>query len=426
MKSEALDEEWRKLDRNLGYYFSKILGRPLCPPEHVYFSLTNRCNLKCKMCSVSTPESAVQGELPFDECKDIIDQIADLKIEHIIFSGGEPIIRADIFELIEHAVSRKIKMITLISNGSLIGSEVARRLVDSGLTHITLSLDGLEQTHDFIRGKGVFKRALRTIDVINQAKGNRKFPTVGINFTIMNCNVEDMVPMVELARSKKCSTLVFQPMLADNTEMHTHRKNELWVSERKMATLKSAIHKLLELKRTLTDLSIHVNEKILELIPDYFEGTLSGKRIKCFEAFVRIVIIPDGNLWTCRGFYGDLKKGSLKKHWFSRRAKNIRREIDHCKTHCLQSCVHLAELADIYPEVDKFLALIAHGEDKEEYSLKLIGSLKRYKQFLEKKRRAEFFTNALRRDAKSSRENLNKEISKIAESIGRLGQEDKK
>ena len=70
----------------------------------------------------------------------IIDQIADFKIDHLIFSGGEPLLRRDIFDIIAHAADRGIKMIDLITNGLLIDKSVAQRLVKSRLTHITISI----------------------------------------------------------------------------------------------------------------------------------------------------------------------------------------------------------------------------------------------------------------------------------------------
>ncbi|MFH0984771.1 MAG: radical SAM protein [Candidatus Omnitrophota bacterium] len=417
MENNPSDYSWNKLKRNLGFYFSRVVGRPLCPPEHVYFSLTNRCNLKCKMCSIPGEGARSEEELSLEQCKRIIDQIADLGVDHLIFSGGEPLLRRDIEELVHYAVLKKIKMVDLISNGLMLTEAIGRTLVNAGLTHITISIDGREEAHDFVRGEGAFKRAVGAIDMINRIRGDRTLPTVGINFTIMDCNIDDIVPMIEVARSKKCNIIVIQPMLSDNTEMQDRVKNELWVSERNLEKLRAVIGQVLELKRTSSDLSVHVNEKVLKLIPDYFSGTLLNKDLKCYEGFARIVISFTGGLWTCQGMYGELKTGTLKQYWFSKRAGAIRKKVVQCRTPCLQSCVHMEELSDIYPACDRFVAGIADEREKKEYLRRLCGMFKSYRALILWKKCKARFGRMLGLVHDPADESLDLEIARISESL---------
>ncbi len=420
VKQEGLEREWKRIERNLGFYYSKVLKRPLCPPEHVYFSLTNRCNLRCKMCGIPSANARAEEELSTEQCKKIIDQIAGLKVDHIIFSGGEPILRKDIFSLIEHAASKKIGQIDLISNGLLIDEETARRLTQSGLSHITLSIDGLETANDFIRGRGSFQKALTTIDIFRKIRGERARPTVGINFTIMDCNLDDMLPMIDLARSKGCNIIVFQPMMSDNTEMQERKKNDLWVSVRNMDKLREVIRKILLLKKAAIDEFIHVDERILELIPDYFEGTSFNEDLQCYEAIVRIVLTFDGDLWTCQGLIGNLKESSLRKEWLSQKAKAIRCKVDHCRTHCLQSCVHLFELSDIHAGAVRFVATIADGNQKRKYVGRLIKTLNHYKDLLRREKLTVFLREFLKKDQQVSAHSLNSEMQKVIEHLEAL------
>lgn len=410
-----LEREYSALEERLGFYFGRLISYPLVPPEHVYFSLTNRCNLRCKMCNIPALSSRERDELNSEKCKEIIDQIADLKINHLIFSGGEPLLRRDIFDLVAHAVNRRIKMVDIITNGLLIDETVAKKLVNLGLNHITISIDGLEETNDFIRGKGSFQKAIEAVDLINKYKNN-KLPTIGINFTIMNCNFNQILPIIDLARGKKCNIVVLQPMLSDNTDMQERKKNELWVSEENIHKLKEIIREVLELKKTLQDFSIHVNEKILEMIPNYFAGLPLDNSLKCYEGIVRIVITNNGDLWSCQGSYGNLRRSSLKDCWFSYKANGIRHRVRNCQSHCLQSCIHLAELSDIHSEVKKFKILIDKEKASKEYINRLLVSLINYKSQLKRKKIIRYFQNIFKWDKDDFRE-LNLEIAKISRVI---------
>lgn len=411
----TIEENWLNLKRNCDYYFSRIIDYPLCPPEHVYFCLTSRCNLKCKMCTVWHSPNREEDELNIEESKKIIDQIADLKINHLIFSGGEPLLRKDIFDLIAYAIDKKIKMVDVITNGLLIDERVAQKLVNLNLNHVTISIDGLEETNDFIRGKGSFKKALEAIDLIKKYKNN-KFPTVGINFTIIDYNIDQILPMIDLAKIKGCHIIVLQPMLPDNANMKQRNKHELWVCEENILKLREVITEVIELKKTIQNLSIHVNEKILEMIPSYFAGLPLDRNLKCYEAIVRIVISYNGYLWACRGIYGNLRKSSLRNCWFSPQAKKIRQEIKQCRSHCLQSCVHLAELSDIYTETREFKNSIDKVKENEEYIKGLLVLFKNYNLLLTKK-----LIKCLRTESGRDKNNylneLKSEITKTSEII---------
>jgi len=413
-------KEWINLKRNTDYYFSRILQYPFCPPEHVYFSLTNRCNLRCKMCSIPNSPCPEEDELSTQECKNIISQIAKLDINHLIFSGGEPLLRGDIYDLIRYAVDKKIKMVDLITNGILINGDVARKLIASGLSHVTISIDGLNETGDFVRGNGVAKEAVAAIDILNECKQGKPFPTVGINFTIMDCNINHILPMIDLARGKKCNIIALQPVMTDNTNMKDRKKNELWVKEENIPRLEEVIGEVLRLKKTFQDFSIHVNDKILKLIPSYFAGRPISNRLKCYEGIVRVVITCTGDLWSCRGLYGNLRKQTLQSCWYSYKAKKIRQRVLQCKSHCLQSCVHLFDLYNIYSSIKRFYAAYAQGDKGKGYVKELITLLAKYKVLLKKEKQEGLLKNQHKFKRRKDATGLTVEIKAIARTIYKL------
>lgn len=230
----SLEQDSLRLEKKLGYYFGRLLSQPLIPPEHAYFSLTNRCNLKCIMCDIPSKACRQEEELSTSKVKDIVLQIKDMGINHLIFSGGEPLLREDLVELVEFSTANNIEMVDIITNGVLFRDAVIKELIKARLSHITVSLDGLAKTNDRIRGRAVFEKAQENIDRLNhyKSKMHSPSPSLGINFTVMEANINDMLAMVDFARSKKCNIIVFQPVLFSNTNMRENRKSILWPSSR--------------------------------------------------------------------------------------------------------------------------------------------------------------------------------------------------
>jgi MoaA/NifB/PqqE/SkfB family radical SAM enzyme len=238
------------------------------------------------------------------------------------------------------------------------------------LNHITISLDGLSQINNQIRGDAAFEKAEENIDKLNYYKSEHKsfFPTVGINFTIMDRNIEDILPMVEFARAKKCNIVVFQPVLFNNIRMYEKKKNVLWPSGANIVKLQEIIKEVIKLKNSLEDIYIYTDTRVLEMLPDYFKGKKAGKDFKCYEAIKRIVITYDGILWSCVGTYGDLKKNTLKEIWFSDAAIGVRNKVKGCREHCLQDCVYFP--SNILEQAKIFLKKINCLSQEEKVKVK--------------------------------------------------------
>ncbi|MDD5771407.1 MAG: radical SAM/SPASM domain-containing protein [Candidatus Omnitrophica bacterium] len=372
---QYLERELIKVEDMIGFYASRVVSYPLVPPEHVYFSLTNRCCLRCVMCDIPKSPGRQEDELDTEETKKIILQIKDLGVRHLIFSGGEPLLREDLIELVRFARASGIPWVDIITNGILCDDNIVEELIQAGLNHVTVSLDGISGTHDSIRGNGSFQKSARAIDLFNYHKQRLHVssPSVGINFTILNRNIGDMLKVVEFAKEKKCNAIVFQPVLVSNVSMHERKKNALWPSAAEMPDLEKNILELLSLKSGQQDILIYTDDAILKGIPGYFRGKRAGKRFKCYEALKRIVITCDGKIWSCKGIYGDLKTGSLRQIWLSAQAQNVRRAVNVCKDHCLQDCVYFP--MDISGQVRGFLSGIKGAEDRNIAGKRLISRM---------------------------------------------------
>ncbi|MFQ6019256.1 MAG: radical SAM protein [Dehalococcoidia bacterium] len=126
----------------------------------IVWNLVRRCNLHCAHCYTDSHDKEYEGELTHEEALGVIDDLAGFGIPVILFSGGEPLLRPDLFELIRYARERGIRGV-LSTNGTLITRKVARQLKEFGLSYVGISIDGPEQVHDKFRGKkGAFQASL--------------------------------------------------------------------------------------------------------------------------------------------------------------------------------------------------------------------------------------------------------------------------
>ncbi len=161
----------------------------------VSWNYTRTCNLKCRHCYSSSEAKIYENELTTDEAKAFIDDLADFKVPVILFSGGEPLIRKDFFELAAYAREKGIRA-TLSTNGTLITPEVARKIKDHGIGYVGVSIDGIREVNDAFRGmKGAYDAALAGIRNC-RAVGQR----VGLRFTINRVNyayVNDILDLLE-------------------------------------------------------------------------------------------------------------------------------------------------------------------------------------------------------------------------------------
>ncbi len=170
---------------------------PQSKPRLIFWEVTKGCNLRCIHCRASATELSSPSDLPADRALDIITQIAAYANPILVLSGGEPLYRRDIFQLARVATDKGLR-VALATNGTMVTKELARRIVNSGVRRVSISLDGADSlTHDTFRGiPGAFDAAvygLRNLKELGMS--------VQINMTIARHNARQLPQVLDLARS---------------------------------------------------------------------------------------------------------------------------------------------------------------------------------------------------------------------------------
>lgn len=170
----------------------------------VVWNMTRTCNLRCIHCYANADNQKHPGELTTAEAKKFINDLAAFHVPVLLFSGGEPFMREDFFELAAYAASRGIRP-TVSTNGTLIIPGAARRLKEIGVGYVGISLDGIGENNDRFRGRtGAFQAALQGIRNC-LAVGQR----VGLRFTINRHNFDQLPAIFDLIERENIPRVCF-------------------------------------------------------------------------------------------------------------------------------------------------------------------------------------------------------------------------
>lgn len=161
----------------------------------VAWETTRNCNLACMHCRASATHGPFSGELDTDGAFRLLDQISQVGKPIIILTGGEPLLRPDIFDIARYGTQKGLRMV-MAPNGTLITEKFVKQMADAGIQRISISLDGAtRETHDRFRGiDGAFEGALRGIKLAKEAGVEFQ-----VNTTITKTNLKEIPDIQELA-----------------------------------------------------------------------------------------------------------------------------------------------------------------------------------------------------------------------------------
>ncbi|MGD1002331.1 MAG: 12,18-didecarboxysiroheme deacetylase [Candidatus Brocadiia bacterium] len=170
----------------------------------VVWNCTRRCNLRCRHCYSRSADQHYEAEMTTDEGFALLEDLARFGAPVVLFSGGEPLTRPDLLDLVSRAVQLGLRAV-ISTNGTLIDEAKAARLKEIGLSYVGISLDGMRPTNDLFRGvEGAYDRALQGLR--NCLKAGVK---VGLRFTITRSNAADIPALFDLVREEHVPRICF-------------------------------------------------------------------------------------------------------------------------------------------------------------------------------------------------------------------------
>lgn len=171
------------------------------------FLITNKCNLKCKHCFVD--RSKEPKDIPLDIFKKVLNELEKYGVNHIALTGGEPFLHEK-FEDVLAVIADEGFTFKIVSNGFLFEENIHLiKEFQKNLARMCFSVDGaISKTHDFIRGKGSFKRVMKSINLCNQL-GIK----VTMQFTVNRKNFDEFEKIVSLALEKKVNNLYIHSLI---------------------------------------------------------------------------------------------------------------------------------------------------------------------------------------------------------------------
>jgi MoaA/NifB/PqqE/SkfB family radical SAM enzyme len=300
----------------MGSQFSASLLPAQVRPLSASLKLTENCQAKCITCNYW--QTRWEDSLDTGKAVDIINRLGDFGIRYLRFTGGEPLLRRDLFQIMRKADMAKFKRITLQTNGLLL-KKLSQEINDSPLTKVAVSIDGLEASNDVIRGiKGYFKLAM---EGIRSLKGKQ----VQVVATL---NGRSAGELESLANEAKQAGAGFAFNILDDRSYflrHTST-SELWPNKTEVTKIMGFLRD--KLKRPVYEL-------------DYIFKYFSRETLEeppCVLGFIELFVVSNGDVLT--GCYvlkpvGNVLREDLAELVSSERYRNaclamVRRECPGC------------------------------------------------------------------------------------------------
>jgi MoaA/NifB/PqqE/SkfB family radical SAM enzyme len=328
--------------RHLLQCFDYHLLRGLAAPEKVAMVLTHRCNCRCVMCDLWRVADT-GNELPAERWIALLDELHSwTRTLRLRFVGGEVLLKPGVYDIIRRAVHLGFT-VNLISNGLALQSERNyRNLMNTGLRHITFSVDGKDAAiHDRYRGIPGLHNVVT--EVIRRMKRERPAMSVSLICILMRETAPQLAEYAQWAEELGVDRLLFQPLAQApgraEARADWHRESNLFV--RDLEQLQHSIDALHPWGRRSAHMDLPLRP--LREMREYFVRPESFQinRGRCLLGQSDLQIDPSGILYMCdvgHTAFGHVDDGAVRQAWRSERARAVRRAIRECRRPCASLC----------------------------------------------------------------------------------------
>ena len=329
---------------------SCLFSRPTPHPLHVQWFITSKCNYKCKYCGVWRQPPT--RELGLEEVKRGLDILQELKVVELVFTGGNPLLRSDLAEILKYACER-FPLVSVYDNGSL----AWRRVEDLKYADVVcVSLNTLNPSlQDWMNGvKGAFQSAMKSIEAL-KARG----VNVAVDVTVSRLNINEVPSIIEFFGSRDISVIL--SLYTDFSQpegLITIGYHEPSAALEDREALLSFLSQIRSLKKAYP---VHFDDEALQVLQRYFEGCLNGWKCKALSSF--FVVDQLGRVSGCHLMPPAASLQSLPEAWKSEAFRELRGKYAGCK-----GCLYLCYLA--YSLLDSPGKLAAYSLRYEAYRVR--------------------------------------------------------
>lgn len=281
-------------------------------PNAATFLITNNCNSRCISCNCWKQKSS--NELRTNEINNILIQLKEFGILDIFFTGGEPLLRHDLPKIIRKSRDLQFDKIILCTNGLLLDKNKAETLLRNGLTGIRISIDGLEETHDILRGiKGSYKKVYSVLKILTELR-DTKYPylELWITTTLMEPNLTQIKDILKICEELNIKFALNLLDIAPYFFKDVNLSNLIIKNQEK---LNLVINKLHEIKRKSKIFTYGQTHTALEYAKKYLKDP-KMEDIPCYLGYLDIYIGAHGEVysgcWALKSL-GNLRDKNLKE-----------------------------------------------------------------------------------------------------------------
>jgi mycofactocin radical SAM maturase len=259
---------------------SLLSSEALSAPVNVTWEITGKCNLSCRHCLSADLRAQRKGELTYEGCVAVIDELAAAEVFQVNFGGGEPFLREDFLSILEYLQGKDMTA-CVSTNGTLLTDPLIDRLIEMDHLFLQVSLDGVRpETNDAIRGAGTFPRIIDGVRRLSE----RGLADLSLNMVVTRLNVNEIADFATLAKAfgAKARLSRFRPSGAARSMWKTYRLT----------------------KSQLLGLSAFLDENHEVLTGDSFFALAPESRRalglnRCGAAKMTMSIAPDGSVYPC-------------------------------------------------------------------------------------------------------------------------------
>lgn len=327
-------------------------------PVKVDIFLTEACNFKCKFCNYSkTSSEAIKKEMNDKRVLKLVDEICEMDVKVFGILGGEPFLRKKVLLKSMEKIKAKGIAGSIVTNGSLITEKDVVRMVKMEWDLIRLSIDGLKETHEYLRGiKESFDKVFLVLKTFSNIKKKLKsnFPTVEVNFVLTNKNYKELGKLIELLSIYDVNFIYVLPMieLTEDSKLLKITESDIKEVNRFLEEARE-IGKKFNIPNNLKE----IIEKNLYLYSNKMEKIIVSEKNKipfCFLPWYTMNINSDGFVTPCAQWPKKdgikLNGNSLNDIWFKefdRMRKTINEKLPEW---CSRCCVPLVDENKIIKE----------------------------------------------------------------------------